>query len=336
MNFLKNFFSHVLAIIFFLAALYLAGTLAVKQLITHDNVYTAIEKTNYWDKMVSVQGTPLENKISDELLDYLEVEEIFNHYATDKILYELGATKEEPEIDIDLLNERLAEGIEKYLDEKLDEHTGGLNSFLMNNGIYFLKDKVEDYIEDKTSIDLTNKKIITEKDLENIYEEVDRVFDKVKNGTYIQEIFDIIYSDTLPIISIVGLAVSFVLISLINFNILTGLLYLITPLALNAVTFFVGYTGLDSLHFEGGLPVNALEYLTEKATDISLTYAIVFIVLTVVTIILCFIGKYISILISHKTGKATLDTVFDDYDSEGVVKQIQEREKQEQETIKEE
>lgn len=330
MNFLKNFFSHVLAIIFFCAVLVLGVTTAVKELITHENVYTAIEKTNYWEEMISVQGTPLEHKISDELLEYLKIEDIINHYATDKILYELNAIDEEPKIDIDLLNERLAEGIEKYLDEKLDEYTGGLNSFLINNGIYFLKDKVEDYVEDKTSIDLTNKKIITEKDLENIYDDMDRVFSKVKNGTYIKEIFDIVYNDKLPVISIVCIVASVILISLINFNILTGISYTITPLALNAATYFIGYAGLKSLKFEGGLPVNALTYLTEKATKISLNYFIILLILTIVAIILYFVSKYISILISHKTGKTTLDTIFDDYDSEDVVKQIQERDQQEQ------
>lgn len=335
MNVLKTFFSHVLAAILFCAVLYLSLTTAVKQLITHDTVSTAIEKTNYWEEMISVQGTPLEHKISDELLDYLEIEDIINDYATDKILYELGAVTKEPEIDINLLNERLAEGIEKYLDEKLDEYTGGLNSFLIDNGIYFLKDKVQDYVEDKTSIDLTNKKIVTEKDLDNIYDDMDRIFRKVKNSTYIQEVSDLVYHDTLPTISIVTIVVTIILLALINFNILTGILYTITPLSLVTVTYILAYSGLKSLRFEGGLPVNALTYITEEASKISQTYFIIFLIITISVIILCFVGKYISILISHKTGKTTLDTIFDDYDSEGVVKQIQEREQQEEPTSNE-
>jgi hypothetical protein len=94
-------------------------------------------------------------------------------------------------------------------------------------------------------------------------------------------------------------------------------------------------SGLKSLRFEGGLPVNALTYITEEASKISLKYFIIFLVITISVIVLCFVGKYISILISHKTGKTTLDTIFDDYDSEGVVKQIQEREQQEETTSNE-
>ena len=64
MNFLKNFFSHVLAIIFFCAVLVLGVTTAVKELITHENVYTAIEKTNYWEQIEKEEGRGINTSIS--------------------------------------------------------------------------------------------------------------------------------------------------------------------------------------------------------------------------------------------------------------------------------
>ena len=46
--------------------------------------------------------------------------------------------------------------------------------------------------------------------------------------------------------------------------------------------------------------------------------------LTILVIVLYYAGKIMSIRIAHKTGKITLDTFFDDYNREEVIKDMQE------------
>jgi hypothetical protein len=88
----------------------------------------------------------------------------------------------------------------------------------------------------------------------------------------------------------------------------------------------MGYFGLDNLNFTGSYEASALNYLTQKASSVSFEYFFIFLLLTIIMCFLYYIGKHINILISHKTGKTTLDTIFDDYDSEEVVKQLQQKE----------
>lgn len=329
MNLLKNFSSHLLAIIFFVSLLIFSGTSAVKDLVTHDNIYNALEETNYFDEIKLDENIDVE--MSKELLEYIEIKDIIDHYIADKILYEFNIIEKDPKINVDELNKRIAEGVEKYIDAKLDEYSGGLNSILQDNGFDLgIKDKIEEYIDNNTSIDLSNNKIVTEKDLEVVYKEIDKKFDEVKESTYIKEIIDVVYNDTLPIISLICIIASFILISLINFNILTGVLYIIAPLAVNTIIYLVGYYILKDLKFTGGIEAIPLNYLVKEASSISFLYLLLFILLTTAAGFLYYIGKHINILISHKTGKTTLDTIFDDYDSEEVVRELQEKEKQEE------
>ena len=333
MNLIKNFSSHLLAFIFFISLLIFSGTSAIKDLITHDNIYYALENTNYLEEIKFNEN--IDTEMSKELLEYIEIKDIIDHYIADKVLYEFNIIEKDPKINIDELNKRIALGIEKYIDAKLDEYSGGLNSILQDNGFDLgIKDKIEEYIDNNTSIDLSNNKIVTEKDLEVVYQEVDKKFEEVKEDTYIKEIIDIVYNDTLLVISLVCIIVTFILISLINFNILTGILYIIAPLAVNTLIFLVGYYGLKELKFTGGIEAAPLNYLVKEASDISFLYLLLFILLTTAAGFLYYIGKHINILISHKTGKTTLDTIFDDYDSEEVVRELQEKERQEQEENK--
>lgn len=329
MNLLKNFSSHLLAIIFFISVFIFSGISAVKDLVTHDNIYYALEETNYLDEIKLNEN--IDTEMSKELLEYIEIKDIIDHYIADKVLYEFNIIETNPKINVDELNKRIAEGIEEYIDVKLDEYSGGLSSILQDNGFDLgIKDKIEEYINNNTSIDLSTNQIVTEKDLEVVYKEVDKKFEEVKESTYIKEIVDVVYNDALPIVSLICILVSFILISLINFNILTGVLYIIAPLVINTMIYIVGYYVLNNLKFTGGIEATLLNYLIKEASSITFLYLLLFILLTTATVFIYYIGKHINILISHKTGKTTLDTIFDDYDSDEVVRELQEREKQEQ------
>lgn len=331
MYFLRNFFSHVLAIIFFISVLVLSGTYAIKELITHNNIYYALNEIDYQDTIKS-NFKDLDIEISDNIIEYIKINDLINHYISDKFLFEFNLIKNNPQVDIKELNNRLAEGIELYIDEKIYEYSGGLSSFLEQNGLDLgLKEQIEDYISNNTSINLSNNEIIKEKDLEKIYNEIDKKFADLKEDTYILEIINIVYNKNLPIILLIIIFVTFTLISLTNFNVLTGVLYTIAPLAITTIIYLIGYYALDKVNFTGGIEAPALNYLTKDASSISLIYFIFFILLTALSIFIYYIGKHINILISHKTGKTTLDTIFDDYDSEGVVKKIQEQEETKEE-----
>ena len=111
MNLLKNFSSHLLAFIFFISLLIFSGTSAVKDLITHDNIYYALEDTNYLDEIKINEN--IDADMSKELLEYIEIKDIIDHYIADKILYEFNIIENDPKINIDDLNKRIAAGIEK-------------------------------------------------------------------------------------------------------------------------------------------------------------------------------------------------------------------------------
>ena len=72
-----------------------------------------------------------------------------------------------------------------------------------------------------------------------------------------------------------------------------------------------------------------MNFIKDMVSEISLKYFIIFISLTLLSIVVYFIGKKLNIKISHKTGKTILDTFFDDYDSDEVVKKINEEESME-------
>lgn len=326
---LKKLFSTALSIIFFCIVFILGVNFFIKDLITHDNIYNALNKIDY---VSDIKKTIEDNtSISGELLEYIEVTDIANHYVSDKILYEFNITNQKPKIDLELLNKRIAEGIEEFIDAKLDWYSGGLNSFLIDNGIDLkLKDLIEKYVSDKTSIDLVNDKILNEKDLDGIYKEVDKAFQEIKTKSEVKtiiNIMDILYNDGITIILFISIIVVFIIISVINFNVLTGVLYTIVPFGANALIYLIGFFGLDSLKFAGGVEAEILNDLKNMASVNSSKYLFIFSGLTILFIFIYNIGKKINIVIAHKTGKTTLDTIFDDYDSEQVVKELQEKDK---------
>ena len=323
MHFVKSFFSHLFAIIIFFIILFLASTTIVRNVLVDSVIETTLSRTNYMETIKT--ETSKENESMEEIWEYIEIDDLVYEYLADEILFKLKITEEEPKLNLEELNERIAYGIEKYIDDKIEEYTGGFNSYLENIGIDLgTEEKVNDYINNNIGIDLTNNEIITEEDLEELYVKVDEVFKDLEESTYVYEILDIVYNDTLRIILIVSAIVLTILICVINWNAVVGITYLIAPLALNSGLFLVGFVLSVSIDVSGRQEADAINYLINTTGAESLKQFIVLLLITIFVIILYYFGKIMSIRIAHKTGKTTLDTFFDDYNSEEVIKGMQE------------
>jgi len=324
MDFIKKFFSHTLAILLFTSALLLTGIFASRELINHNNIYRALEKSEILDEALKTNTNLKDLNIPEQLLEYIEIEDIVYNYITDKFLYEAKVIKKEPEIDEKELNKRLALAIEAYIDDKIDEYTGGFNSILESSGIDLgIDEKVEDYINNNTSIDLSKEEIITKKDLESIYAYSDEAFSKIKESSYVFEIIELIYNDKVITISIIAIIASIILIALINFDIAISFLYSIAPFVLNAIIYLIVFIVTIMVNFDGNLSAKVINSIKGTVGQIAFKYFFVFILLTLTSALLFYVFKNINILIARKSGKTTLDTVFDDYDSDEVVKVLQ-------------
>lgn len=328
MYFIKSLFSHILSFFIFLILLFLLSTNITKSLITKSQITMALEDSKYFEEVKKEMSK--EYKEMEDIWQYIDIEDIINDYISDKILYELKRIEKEPKIDIDLLNERIADGIELYIDNTLNDYTGGLSSIFEQNG-YDISSQIYDYINKNTDIDLENNKIITEEDVVEIEKELDEAFKEIRENEMLFKTLDIIYNDTLQIILIISLIVIYIIISLINFNAVTGLLYLIAPFAINALIMLIVFIASTIIKVEGGVEANIINYFISEIGIIAFKYFVVLLLIDIVIIFIYFIGKNLSIFISHKTGKTTLDTFFDDYDRDEVIKQMEELENENKE-----
>jgi len=295
MYFLKKLLSHFLGFIIFFSILVLVGISLTKEIITYDNVHIAVEKSNYWEEII----TKSSSSYSDIVMawDYIEMDHIFNKYLIEKILYELKISNQSPIIDLNQLNKKIEDGIEKYYHNNINE-------------------------ENNISVDLNKEEIITQEDIDTFYKEIDKVFLEIENRTYIMEIFEIIYLDDLTEILIITIVISFVLIALINFNVINALLYTITPITINSIFCFALYSLTKKIQINSDISEETIAYIINKIQNVTLKYFLILLISCIIVIITYFIGRMINIHISHKTGKTTLDTIFDDYDSDRVVDEI--------------
>ena len=330
MEIVKSFLSHILSIIFFVAVMFLSVTIISKEVLNHNTVYNALEESGLLEEALKNNETLKNAHIPEELLDYVEIDDIVYNYVTDKFLFEAKVISEEPTIDRKLLNERLGNGLEKYIDEKINKYTGGISSLLKDAGIDLgLEDKVKEYIENNTSIDLTNNEIVKEKDLEAIYKYADDVIADVREDSFAFEIIEVLIDGQNQMLAIAIMVGSLLLIALINFNIASLFAYSIAPLIIASIIFILLYFASSFINFSGSFTASIINFIIDKVGILSFKYFMVFLLLAIFDGLFYYIVKHLSILISHRRGVTTLDTVFDDYNSEAVVQEINSREEAE-------
>lgn len=325
MYFIKNFLSHVLAIILFIGVLFFTITLLTKELITYDNIYQALEKSELLDAAIQKNNNLKQLNLSEELLQYVEIDDLFYHYVSNKFLYEAKIIEKDLDMNIEILNQRIASGLQKYIDDKYVNDD--LDLFLKENNIDTdIKEEIEKYIERNISIDFSDNKYITYEEVNVLYDYVEDSILDVRDRSYIFELIEIVSDKKIQLISLIATVASFLLIAIINFNIVTAIVYTIAPFAINAIIYLIAFLVSSNLQFTGNLTAEVINFIKDIVSEISFKYFIIFILLTFLSTILYFIVKKLNIKISHKTGKTTLDTFFDDYDSDEVVKKLNEEE----------
>lgn len=336
MDLLKGFISHLLAIVLMLAIIFLTGSSISREFLTYDNLYKAMDDANLLEEVINDVALSKGIGVPKEIYDYIKVDDIVYDYVTNYALYDVNIIEERPTIDSKVLNERLARAIEKFIDDNIVKYEDDIDAFLKEQGLDIeFKEIIEDYIVEKKAIDFSKIQYINDKELEFVYDYVDEQVDKLEEQTIAFDLVRFITNKDYYNYSIWVVAGCLILITLINLSLLPTLSLSIAPLALASILYLAIYLFASNVNFSGGLVADIVNPFIAVMKELSLKYFIVLIVLTLIVVILYFIFKKIKIAISHKKGVATLDTVFDDYNSDEVVKEIN-QDNEEKEEPKEE
>ena len=323
MEYLKSFISHFFAILFYFALIFITLVMLSKELINHDNIYQALEKSNFIDKMINSDEPLLKANVPENVIKYVKIDDILYNYITDDFLFEAKIIDQKPILNQKELNSRLAKGIERYIDDQVDEYANNTDYFIENSDFDLrIRDKIEAYIESKESIDLSNDYYIDEDSLSKISSSIDKSMEKIKDDSFIFDITAFIYNDNYYNIAIMIIIFSLLIIGLVNFNIINIFSYTIAPFVIAAIFYISIYLIASNLNFNGGLIADTINLFKTKLATISLRYSIVLFAIAVLVCIIYFIIKRLNIAISHKKGVTTLDTVLDDYNRDDIVKQI--------------
>ncbi len=323
MDLLKGFISHLLAIVLLLAIIFLTGSSISREFLTYDNIYKAMDDANLLEEVINDVALSKGIGVPKEIYDYIKVDDIVYDYVTNYALYDVNIIEERPTIDSKVLNERLARAIEKFIDDNIVKYGDDIDTFLKEQGLDIdFKEVIEDYIIEKKAIDFSKIQYINDKELEFVYDHVDEQVDKLEEQTIAFDVVRFITNKDYYNYSIWIIAGCLILITLINLSLLPTLSLSIAPLALTSILYLAIYLFASNVNFSGGLAADIANPFIAIIKDLSSKYFITLIVLTLIVVILYFIFKKIKIAISHKKGVATLDTVFDDYNSDEVVKEI--------------
>lgn len=323
MELLKSFISHLLAIVLMLAIIFLTGSSLSREFLTYDNLYNAMDKANLLEEVIDDVALSKGIGVPKEIYDYIKVDDIVYDYVTNYALYDVNIIKERPTIDSKVLNERLARAIEKFIDDNIVKYEDDIDAFLKEQGLDVdFKEIIEDYILEKKAIDFSKIQYINDKELEFVYDYVDEQVDKLEEQTIAFDVVRFVTNKDYYNYSIWIIVGCLILITLINLSILPTLSLSIAPLALTSVLYLAIYLFASNVNFSGGLVADIVNPFVTIVKGLSSKYFIILISLTSGVVVLYFIFKKIKIAISHKKGVATLDTVFDDYNSDEVVKEI--------------
>ncbi len=327
MEFLKSLCSHLLAFIMFIVILLFSVTLAIRGFLTYDNTYKALENSHFADSFK--EEIKKENQdIPDEFLDEFKYDDIVYDYVTNVVLYEFKRVDEKPHLNVDKLYERINEACQKYVDKKIDQYTGNISAFLEAIGLDFnLSDEIKGYIDEHANIDFSDYIELDEEELDASLNDLDEAFQDPVGV----RIVDFISNDTYLYVY-VGVIISILLlIALINFNIISSFAYSIAPLVFASISYLVAYSLTVAFNFEGTTEALLLNSCMKQLGVICLKSFIILLILAIVFGVLYYLTKHLNIMLSHKKGVATLDTVFDDYNSDEVVKEISRRERENEE-----
>lgn len=314
MNFIKNFFSHLFAIVFLLALLLLSLTHFSRELITYDKIYNSLEDSKLLKSEITTNPKLINLNINEELYEYVEIEDMLYEYFTNRFLLEAKVISIEPSLDIDLLNKNIETGLEKYIDAKKIEKNIDIDEVIDS-----LKEdqettkQLKEYAHNNQKIDLTNK-YIGEKEIEYIEEYADEVLNDIKESTYVFDIIDIIFNDSYTTIYIIVLISSLVLIAIINLNIIPAISLAVMPILINVIIYLVVTICTLFVNVGGSSLSLIINGFLDEMSFIAFKYFLIMVGVLLFALFTQLIAKLIYAKILKKKGITTEDNVLDDYD----------------------
>lgn len=315
MNYFKNFFSHLLSILFFIGLLLLSLTCLSRELITYDNVYESLEDSKLLKSELNTNSKLRELKLPEEIYNYIEIEEELYGYFTNRFLLEAKLIDKEVSIDKDNLNKNIAIGLEKYIDDKLKEKDIDINETIDNLEIEEdIKIIVKEYALNKTKIDLENNEYITDHKIKYIEKYADEIIEDIKDSTYVYDIIDVLFDNTYTTIYIIVIVLSLVLIALINLNIIPAFSLAVIPLLINVIIYIVIIIAALFINIGGSYISLIINSLLDEVSVIAFKYFTIILGALLFALFSQLISKLIYGKILKKKGITTEDNVLDDYD----------------------
>ena len=305
---IKVFFSYILTIIF---------TIALTYIVINSFLYTSINYKNINKSLTKNRINYLavgKVEVDDELYNFLDLDDIINDYVANKTIYELGMADNDPRVDRDLVNKKIKIGLDAYITYRIENYEGGLSGVLDEFGVNAeIKRTVIEELSKKYNIDYENIEFIKQSDLDNFYKSVD---DGIKNHKKYLDVVKVLTNKEYKKLAIIILVLSLILLAIVNFNIIAVFTYTIVPLIINIVLQAIILLASSNINFTGTDYANLLNDLMHYFFVTSIEFIVVLGVILFIDAFIYLIIKNINIEKSHKKGKATLDTLFDDYDKD--------------------
>ncbi len=323
MYFIKSFLSKVLTIVLLFATTCLFLITFIRGFVTQQNLRAILTESDAYDLFIDENNFLNNNGIPQEMIRYVNLDEVMTDYIVNKIYYAITKEESQPTLDIEVLNDCLSRGFQAYLDEQRPNHINDLDSYLEQKGFnQTFRSKALTYVKSHDDISIKSNEIINNQSLEKITGEVDDAINKVYDRSYVMDAFSFIYNSKYLIMMAAIIILSLILIALINFNIIAMFTHAAVSFGLETIIFAILYLLSTNINFSGNAYAAILNAMLPKIAQHILLYLIINFVITVACIILWRITKHLNIFISHKRGVATLDTIFDDYDNDEVVEEI--------------
>ena len=302
---IKVFISYLLTIVVIISLTFFLINSFIYSSINYKNINESLTKNriNY----LSIGKVT----VSDELYNYLDIDDVVNDYIANKTMYELGMVEKNPKMDKNLINKKIKKGLDDYINYRLSQAEGELNTILDKTGINNqIKDTIIDELDKKYDIDYKSSEIVNDKNLEKAYNDIDKTVYEYKDYLNIIKIFT---NKEYKRIALILVVVSLLLIAIVNFNIIAIFAYVIIPLIINIILLTGTLIASCNINFSGNDLAKILNDIMKSIFTTAIEYLVVLVIVLFVDIIIYFIIKNINIVKSHKKGKATLDTLFDDY-----------------------
>ena len=302
---IKVFISYLLTIVVIISLTFFLINSFIYSSINYKNINESLTKNriNY----LSIGKVT----VSDELYNYLDIDDVVNDYIANKTMYELGMVEKNPKMDKNLINKKIKKGLDDYINYRLSQVEGELNTILDKTGISNqIKDTIIDELDKKYDIDYKSSEIVNDKNLEKAYNDIDKTVYEYKDYLNIIKIFT---NKEYKRIALILVVVSLLLIAIVNFNIIAIFAYVIIPLIINIILLTGTLIASCNINFSGNDLAKILNDIMKSIFTTAIEYLVVLVIVLFVDIIIYFIIKNINIVKSHKKGKATLDTLFDDY-----------------------